>query len=229
MGTRHRLQWSPDLNRIIVTTDVDGPQISRHIYGHFAEHLGRCIYDAIWVGEDSPIANVRGIRTDIVEALKKINIPNLRWPGGCFADDYHWMDGIGPPAQRPSLVNHHWGRVVEDNSFGTHEFMDLCEQLDTESYICGNVGTGSVQEMQEWVQYLTAPAGPMAEKHAENGHADPWKVRMWGVGNENWACGGYMRPEYYADLFRNHVAFLRNLGENRLYKIACGPYADDLH
>ena len=161
------------MNRIIVTTDVDGPQISRHIYGHFAEHLGRCIYDAIWVGEDSPIANVRGIRTDIVEALKKINIPNLRWPGGCFADDYHWMDGIGPPAQRPSLVNHHWGRVVEDNSFGTHEFMDLCEQLDTESYICGNVGTGSVQEMQEWVQYLTAPAGPMAEKRAENGHADP--------------------------------------------------------
>jgi alpha-N-arabinofuranosidase len=217
------------MNRITVTTDVDAGRVSRHLYGHFAEHLGRCIYDGIWVGEDSPIANVGGIRTDIVEALKRIRIPNLRWPGGCFADDYHWMDGIGPRDQRPTLVNHHWGRVVEDNSFGSHEFLDLCEQLDTEPYICGNVGTGSVREMQQWVEYLTAPEGPMASLRADNGHPEPWKVRMWGVGNESWACGGYMRPEYYADLYRNHVAFLRNMGDNRLYKIACGPYGDDLH
>jgi alpha-N-arabinofuranosidase len=217
------------MSRITITADIDDGRISRHIYGHFAEHLGRCIYDGLWVGEDSPIANVRGIRTDIVEALKKIRIPNLRWPGGCFADDYHWTDGIGPRSQRPTLVNHHWGRVVEDNAFGTHEFMDLCEQLDTEPYICGNVGTGSVREMQQWVEYLTSPQGPMASLRADNGHPEPWKVRMWGVGNENWACGGYMRPEYYCDLFRNYVAFLRNLGDNRLYKIACGPYADDLH
>ncbi|MDA0337905.1 MAG: alpha-N-arabinofuranosidase, partial [bacterium] len=217
------------MNRIVITTDADAGQISRHIYGHFAEHLGRCIYEGLWVGEDSTIPNVRGIRTDVVDALKKIRIPNLRWPGGCFADDYHWMDGIGPRAQRPSLVNHHWGKVVEDNAFGTHEFMDLCAQLDTEPYICGNVGTGSVHEMQQWVQYLTEPEGPMADLRAQNGRVEPWKVRMWGVGNENWACGGYMRPEYYADLYRNYVAFLPTLGENRLYKIACGPYGDDLH
>ncbi|HCL30210.1 MAG TPA: alpha-N-arabinofuranosidase [Candidatus Latescibacteria bacterium] len=217
------------MNRIVITTDVDAGRISRHIYGHFAEHLGRCIYDGLWVGEDSKIPNVRGIRSDIVEALKKIRIPNLRWPGGCFADDYNWMDGIGPREQRPKLVNHHWGRVVEDNAFGTHEFMDLCAQLETEPYICGNVGTGSVRQMQQWVEYITSPEGPMADQRAANGRPDPWKVRMWGVGNENWACGGYMRPEYYADLFRNHVAFLRNLGDNRLYKIACGPYGEDLH
>jgi alpha-N-arabinofuranosidase len=217
------------MTRISIPTDVDAGTISRHIYGHFAEHLGRCIYDGIFVGEDSPIANVRGIRTDIVEALKGIRIPNLRWPGGCFADDYHWMDGIGPRADRPQLVNHHWGRVVEDNSFGTHEFMDLCEQLETEPYICGNVGSGSPHEMQQWVQYLTAPEGPMADLRKVNGRGEPWKVRMWGVGNENWACGGYMRPEYYADLYRQHVTYLRNLGENRLYKIACGPYGEDLH
>ena len=217
------------MNRIIVTTDADAGHISRHIYGHFAEHLGRCIYDGFWVGEDSPIPNVRGIRSDIVKALKGIHIPNLRWPGGCFADDYHWMDGIGPRDQRATLVNHHWGHVVEDNAFGTHEFMDLCHQLDTEPYICGNVGSGSVREMQQWVEYLTSPEGPMASLRAENGRQEPWKVRMWGVGNENWACGGYMRPEYYADLFRNHVTYLRNLGDNRLYKVACGPYGEDLH
>jgi alpha-N-arabinofuranosidase len=217
------------MNRITVTTDVDAGRISRHIYGHFAEHLGRCIYDGFWVGEDSTIPNVRGIRTDIVEALKGIRIPNLRWPGGCFADDYHWMDGVGPRSQRPTLVNHHWGRVVEDNAFGTHEFMDLCDQLDTEPYICGNVGSGSVREMQQWVEYITSPEGPMASLRAENGRREPWKVRLWGVGNENWACGGYMRPEYYADLFHNHVTYLRNLGDNRLYKVACGPYGDDLH
>jgi alpha-N-arabinofuranosidase len=214
------------MNRIVITTDADDGTISRHIYGHFAEHLGRCIYDGLYVGEDSAIPNVRGMRSDIVEALRQIRIPNLRWPGGCFADDYHWMDGIGPRAKRPTLVNHHWGKVVEDNSFGTHEFIDLCEQLDTEPYICGNVGSGSVQEMQQWIQYLTAPDGPMADLRAENGRAEPWKVRMWGVGNENWACGGNMRPEYYADLYRNYVAYCRNLGENRLYRVACGPHTD---
>ena len=221
--------------RISITTDADAGTISRHIYGHFAEHLGRCIYDGIYLGENSPtggsasIPNVRGIRTDIVDALKAIRIPNLRWPGGCFADDYHWMDGIGPRSDRPKLVNHHWGRVVEDNAFGTHEFMDLCDQLNTEPYICGNMGSGSVQEMQQWVQYLTAPEGPMADLRIANGRKEPWKVSMWGVGNENWACGGYMRPEHYVDLFRQHVSYLRNLGENRLYKVACGPYGEDLH
>lgn len=214
------------MTRISIPTDVDGGTISRHIYGHFAEHLGRCIYDGIFVGEDSAIPNVRGIRSDIVAALKKIRIPNLRWPGGCFADDYHWRDGIGSPSERPTLVNHHWGGVVEDNSFGTHEFMDLCEQLGTEPYICGNVGSGTVQEMQQWVQYLTAPDGPMADLRAANGRQEPWTVRRWGVGNENWGCGGNMRPEFYADLYRQYATYVRNLGANRLYKVACGPYSD---
>lgn len=214
------------MTRISIPTDVNGGTISRHIYGHFAEHLGRCIYDGIFVGEDSSIPNVRGIRSDVVEALKRIRIPNLRWPGGCFADDYHWKDGIGSHSERPTLVNHHWGRVVEDNSFGTHEFMDLCDQLNAEPYICGNVGSGTVQEMQQWVQYLTAPDGPMADLRAANGHKQPWKVRMWGVGNENWGCGGNMRPEFYADLYRQYATYVRNLGENRLYKVACGPYGD---
>lgn len=214
------------MTQISIPTDVNCGTISRHIYGHFAEHLGRCIYDGIYVGEDSSIPNVRGIRTDIVEALKKIRIPNLRWPGGCFADDYHWMDGIGPRSERPRLVNHHWGGVVEDNSFGTHEFMDLCDQLDTEPYICGNMGSGTVQEMQQWVQYLTAPSGPMAELRAANGREEPWKVSMWGVGNENWGCGGNMRPEFYADQYRQYATYLRNIGENQLYKVACGPRND---
>ena len=214
--------------RITILTDVDGGTISRHIYGHFAEHLGRCIYDGIYVGDESSIPNVRGIRTDVVDALKKIHIPNLRWPGGCFADDYHWMDGIGPRADRPRLVNHHWGRVVEDNSFGTHEFMDLCDQLNTEPYICGNVGSGTVREMQQWVQYLTAPDGPMADLRAANGRKEPWTVRMWGVGNENWKCGGNMRAEFYADQYRRYATYLRDLGENRRYKVACGPLNDDV-
>ncbi len=213
------------MTRISILTDVDGGTISRHIYGHFAEHLGRCIYDGIYVGEDSSIPNVRGIRTDIVEALRKIRIPNLRWPGGSFADDYHWKDGIGPLGERPTLVNYAWGGVVEDNSFGTHEFMDLCDQLGAEPYICGNVGTGTVQEMQQWVQYLTAPDGPMAELRAANGRKEPWTVRMWGVGNENWKSGN-MRPEFYADQYRQYATYLRNIGENRLYKVACGPFDD---
>jgi alpha-N-arabinofuranosidase len=166
------------------------------------------------------------ILTD-VDALKKIRIPNLRWPGGCFADDYHWKDGIGPRGERPTLVNYTWGGVVEDNSFGTHEFMDLCDQLDTEPYICGNMGSGTVQEMQQWVQYLTSPEGPMAELRAANGRKEPWKVSMWGVGNENWGCGGNMRPEFYADQYRQYATYLRDIGENRLYKVACGPNGDN--
>ena len=218
------------MNRITVTTDAPAGHISRHIYGHFAEHLGRCIYDGIWVGEDSTVPNVRGIRTDIVEALRRIRIPNLRWPGGCYADEYHWMDGIGPREQRPQMINTHWGGITENNHFGTHEFMDLCEQLGTEPYICGNVGSGTVREMQQWVEYLTVPeGGPMAELRQQNGRHEAWKIRMWGVGNENWGCGGSMRPEYYADEYRRYATYLRNFGESQIYKVACGPSGDDYH
>ncbi len=204
--------------------------IDKHIYGHFAEHLGRCIYGGFWVGENSPIPNTRGIRNDVVKALKDIQIPNLRWPGGCFADEYHWMDGIGPRSKRPKMVNTHWGGVVEDNSFGTHEFLDLCEQLGTEPYICGNVGSGSVEEMAKWVEYITFDGeSPMANLRRQNGRDKAWKVKFWGVGNENWGCGGNMSAEYYTDLYLRYSTYCRDFGDNKLYKIAGGASGDDYH
>lgn len=216
------------MNKIIINADQGGEIISRHLYGHFAEHLGRGLYDGIWVGEDSPIPNTRGIRNDIVAALQKIQIPNLRWPGGCFADEYHWRDGIGPRSQRSSTINTHWGGVNENNHFGTHEFMELCEQLGCEPYICGNLGSGTIHEMQQWVEYLTSDGkNSITDLRRANGRTQPWKVRFWGVGNENWACGGNMRPEYYADLFRRYATYLRNFGANKLFKIACGANAED--
>jgi alpha-N-arabinofuranosidase len=211
-------------DRLIINADLGEHQINRNIYGHFAEHLGRCIYDGIWVGEDSSIPNERGIRSDVVQALRRLRIPVLRWPGGCFADEYHWRDGIGPRDQRPTMVNTHWGGVTENNHFGTHEFMDLCDQLGCEPYICGNVGSGTVREMQEWVEYLTfGGTSPMADLRRANGREKPWQVRYWGVGNENWGCGGRMRPEYYADLYRRYQTYCRDFGDTPLFKVACGP------
>ena len=217
-------QKEPMTNILVIHGDQGRVTINRNIYGHFSEHLGRCIYGGFWVGKDSPIPNTRGIRNDIVKALRQIKIPVLRWPGGCFADEYHWKDGVGPPEKRPTMINTHWGGVTENNHFGTHEFLDLCEQLDCEPYICGNVGSGTTLEMQQWVEYITFDGkSPMADWRRENGRQEPWKVRYWGVGNENWGCGGRMRPEYYADLYRRFATYLRNFGGNRLYKIACGP------
>ncbi|MCK4346285.1 MAG: alpha-N-arabinofuranosidase [Bacteroidales bacterium] len=217
-------------NEIVINADFGKYKISRHIYGHFAEHLGRCIYGGIWVGPDSPIPNTRGIRNDVVTALKDLYIPNLRWPGGCFADTYHWKDGIGPRKDRPSIVNVHWGGVTEDNSFGTHEFMDLCEQLGCDAYITGNLGSGTVQEMAEWVEYLTSNSeSPMTSLRKKNGREEPWKVRFWGLGNENWGCGGNMTPEFYADLMRRYSTYCKNLGGNKLVKIACGPNGSDFN
>lgn len=213
---------------VVVRTDQAGSTISRHIYGHFAEHLGHCIYGGIWVGEDSPIPNTHGYRNDIIAALKEIQIPNLRWPGGCFADEYHWMDGIGPRSKRPKMINTHWGGVVEDNSFGTHEFLNYCELLGTEPYVCGNVGSGTVEEMSKWVEYITFDGeSPMANMRRENGRDKPWKVKFWGVGNENWGCGGNMTPEYYSNLYRNYATYCRNYGDNRLQKIAGGANSSD--
>lgn len=215
---------------ININTTNQNQTISRHIYGHFAEHLGRCVYEGIWVGEDSPIPNTRGIRNDVVKALRNLNIPNLRWPGGCFADEYHWKDGIGPREDRPTIVNTNWGKVTENNHFGTHEFMDLCEQLDTEPYICGNVGSGTVQEMQEWVEYITFDGdSPMTRLRRKNGRDKPWKLKYFGIGNENWGCGGKMRVEYYADKYRNYQTYVKDLSGNEIYKIACGPQEADYH
>lgn len=202
---------------------ASSPTISRHIYGHFSEHLGRCIYDGFWVSDTSTLARKDRIRLDIVEALKKIKIPNLRWPGGCFADEYHWRDGIGPRAQRPKMINTTWGNVTEDNSFGTHEFLELCQLLGTEPVITGNVGSGTVEEMNKWVEYLNFDGlSPATELRKQNGHPSPWKVQFWGVGNESWGCGGNMTPEYYADQYRRYATFCKDYPNASLKKIAGG-------
>ena len=197
--------------------------INPEIYGHFSEHLGRCIYEGLYVGEYSEIPNKNGMRTDVVEALKGIQIPVLRWPGGCFADEYHWKDGIGPKETRKKMVNTHWGGVVEDNSFGTHEFFELCEQLGCKTYINGNVGSGTVQEMSEWVEYMTfGGMSPMSELRKENGREKPWKVDYFGVGNENWGCGGNMTPQYYANEYRRYQTYVRNYHPEQPISKICG-------
>lgn len=202
--------------------------IRPEVYGHFSEHLGRCIYNGIFVGEDSKIPNVNGIRTDIVEAFQNIKLPVLRWPGGCFAEEYHWKDGIGPKDERKKLINTNWGGVTEDNSFGTHEFMELCRQIGCKPYINANMGSGSVQEMAEWIEYITSDAdSPMVNLRRKNGQNDPWRLEFLGIGNENWGCGGNMRAEHYADTYRIYQSFCKNYSGNQLYKIACGPSSSD--
>ena len=203
--------------------------IEPEIYGHFSEHLGRCIYEGLYVGENSDIPNVNGMRCDVVEALKELPVPMLRWPGGCFADEYHWKDGIGPKETRKKMINTHWGGVVEDNSFGTHEFFELARQLGCKTYVNGNVGSGTVQEMSEWVEYITFNGvSPMADLRAKNGHPEPWTVDYWGVGNENWGCGGNMRPEFYGNLYRQFQTYVRNYDpKHPIQKICGGANVDD--
>ena len=197
--------------------------IEPEVYGHFSEHLGRCIYEGLYVGENSDIPNENGMRRDVVEALKELKVPMLRWPGGCFADEYHWKDGIGPKETRKKMINTHWGGVVEDNSFGTHEFFELVRQLGCKAYVNGNVGSGTVQEMSEWVEYITFNGvSPMADLRAKNGHPEPWTVDFWGVGNENWGCGGNMRPEFYGNLYRQFQTYVRNYDEDKPIKKICG-------
>lgn len=215
-----------------VTISAPGSQtISRHIYGHFAEHLGRCVYGGFYVGEgNKTIPNVNGIRTDVVQALKKLHIPNLRWPGGCFADTYHWKDGVGPKAKRPSMLNVWWGNVREDNSFGTNEFLNMCELLGTEPYLSANVGSGTPQELADWVKYTIHPKGssPMADLRQQNGRTKPWNVKFWGIGNEAWGCGGNMTPDYYTNLYRQFATFMTNANNSdRLYRIASGASDSD--
>jgi len=215
---------------VVVHADEDAGTINKDIYGHFSEHLGRCVYEGFWVGEDSAIPNTRGIRNDVVEALRKIKIPVLRWPGGCFADEYHWKEGIGPRDKRPSMINTHWGMVTETNVFGTHEFLDLCEQLGCDAYVAGNVGSGTVEEMQDWVEYMTFDGdSEMANLRRANGRDKPWRVKYFGVGNENWGCGGNMTPEYYADLYNRFQTYVRSYSGNRIVKVACGPGSENYH
>lgn len=206
-----------------IYSDKGKQVIPKEIYGQFAEHLGTCIYGGIWVGENSSIPNTNGYRTDVLNALRDLKVPVIRWPGGCFADEYHWMDGIGPKDKRPTMVNTNWGGTIEDNSFGTHEFLNFCELVGAEPYISGNVGSGTVEEMAKWVEYMTSDGNsPMANLRRENGRDKPWKVKYFGVGNESWGCGGNMRPEFYADLYRQYQTYCRNYGDNRLYKVASG-------
>jgi alpha-L-arabinofuranosidase len=216
-------------NTITVHTQEPGPVISKHIYGHFAEHLGRCIYGGFYVGENNKIPNVNGVRKDVVDALKKLKVPNLRWPGGCFADTYHWKDGIGPKDKRPTIVNTWWGGVTEDNSFGTHDFLNMCELIGAEPYLAGNVGSGTVEELTDWVQYVNfGGESPMSKLRVENGREKPWNVSLWGVGNETWGCGGNMKPEYYANIYRQYATFMTDWNNTgKMFRIASGANSSD--
>ncbi|HEU4789777.1 MAG TPA: alpha-L-arabinofuranosidase C-terminal domain-containing protein [Flavobacterium sp.] len=214
---------------VTIKNTANAPTINKNIYGHFAEHLGRCIYGGFFVGDTSKIPNTAGVRNDIIDALKKLKIPNLRWPGGCFADTYHWKDGIGPKENRPTIVNKWWGGTTEDNSFGTHDFLNLCEALGAEPYLSGNVGSGTVQELADWVQYTNfGGKSPMSDLRKKNGRTEPWKVKFWGVGNEAWGCGGNMTADYYVGEYRKFATFMSDW-ENTggLTRIASGSNSAD--
>ena len=213
--------------KLIVRLEDRQATISPMIYGHFAEHLGRCIYEGFWVGEGSAIPNTRGIRNDTVEAMRKLRAPVVRWPGGCFADDYHWRDGIGPREARPRRLNI-WWHDGESNHFGTHEFLDLCRQIETEPYICLNVGSGTPEEASAWVEYANCakPTSRAAER-AANGQPDPFAVKYWGVGNENWGCGGHFSPDDYAREYRRFATYLRGRSSTPIELIACGHTSPD--
>ena len=219
------------MEKYLINPNQKIAKINKDLYGHFSEHLGRCVYEGLFVGENSKIPNVNGMRTDAVEALKEMGIPVLRWPGGCFADEYHWKDGIGPVENRKKMINTNWGGVTEDNSFGTHEYFELCRQLGCDTYVNGNVGSGSPQEMSEWVEYMTLDGvSPMAELRAENGHPEPFDLKYFGVGNESWGCGGNMDPEYYGCLFKRFNTFCRDYKHDKhIIRVATGPNVDDYH
>ena len=221
-----RVQHVTAQNYVMLNADSGKTVINKNIYGHFAEHLGYCIYNGFYVGDtNKTIPNTNGVRNDIIAALKKLKVPVLRWPGGCFADTYHWKDGVGPKDKRPSIINRWWGAVTEDNSFGTHDFLNMCEQIGSDPYLTGNIGSGTVKDFSDWVEYVNAPAnsGPMSKWRTENGRVKPWNVKIWGVGNEAWGCGGNMRPEYYVDIFRQYATFMASWSkESRLFRVASG-------
>jgi alpha-N-arabinofuranosidase len=220
-------------NQIVLNADKGKDVINKNIYGHFAEHLGHCIYGGFYVGDSNKtIPHKDGVRLDVIEALKKLKVPVLRWPGGCFADTYHWRDGVGPKKERPSMLNVWWGNVKEDNSFGTNEFLNMCELLGAEPYLSGNVGSGTPQELSDWIKYTTHPNGssPMTDYRQANGRPDPWRVKYWGLGNEAWGCGGNMKVEYYANIYRQYATFMTNWNNSdKLYRIASGASDDDYH
>jgi alpha-N-arabinofuranosidase len=219
------------LSRACITVLADEPPIGLirpELHGHFAEHLGTCVEDGIWVGEDSKIPNTAGFRDDVMNALKQLRVPVLRWPGGCYADDYHWEDGVGPRSERPRRVNLWWGMNVEGNGFGTHEFIQFCRFIGAEPYLAGNVGSGTPREMRDWMEYCNFNADSTLARHrATNGSPQPFGVKLWGVGNENWGCGGNFCPEDYAREFRRFSSYLGPFGGVHPYLIACGPDGND--
>jgi alpha-N-arabinofuranosidase len=213
----------------VLHADAPGPVVDRHIFGQFSEHIGTGIEGGLWVGTSSPIPNIRGFRLDVLKALQALKIPVLRWPGGCYADQYHWRDGIGPAAQRPVRINVNWGGVEEHNGFGTHEFLDLAELLGADAYLAANVGSAPPSETEDWLEYLTSPShSTLADERRRNGRDRPWSVPYIGVGNESWGCGGSMTAEYYADLYRRYQSFVPDIAGQKHIKIASGPNADDL-
>ena len=218
---------SPQAATATLQADKPGPVYDRRIFTQFAEHLGTGIYGGLWVGNDKRIPNTRGFRNDVVAALKRLAVPVVRWPGGCFADEYHWREGIGPQKKRPIKINTHWGGVTEPNTVGTHEFMDLMDQLGAEVYISGNVGNGTPQEMAEWVEYITSPAGTLADERAKNGRKEPWKLPYFGIGNELWGCGGNMRADYAVDVTRRYATFVKAPKGMKILKIGSGANGSD--
>ena len=226
--------------KVTVAANGTGPRIDRNIFGQFAENLGTGIYEGVWVGENSPIPNVRGMRTDVVTALKALKVPSVRWPGGCFADEYHWRDGVGPRAKRAVTVNGSWGNALEKNDFGTDEFFDFIRQIGSNAYISVNMGSGSVKEAADWMAYMTAdPRTTAGAERAANGHREPYAVKFLGIGNESWSCGGAYTPDYYVDEMKRYARFVRNLnlkqngtdnpaggsvaGSDPMQRIAVGP------
>ena len=217
-------------NNLVLHLDSAKTTISKNIYGHFAEHLGHCIYGGFYVGEgNTKIANTNGIRNDVVEALRKLKIANLRWPGGCFADTYHWKDGIGAKSKRPSMVNAWWGGVTEDNSFGTHEFMNFSELVGADAYVSLNVGSLTPYDSAQWLEYMTSDSkSSLANERRKNGRAKPWTVRFVGIGNETWGCGGNMRADYAADINRRYATFANTPRDMGSLKIASGSHDDNM-
>jgi len=213
----------------VLHADQPGPTIDRRIFGQFAEHLGYGIYGGIWVGPESKIPNIKGYRGDVVEALRALHVPLVRWPGGCFADEYHWRDGVGARQNRPVRINTHWGGVTEPNTFGTHEFMDFAELIGAQAYVSGNVGSAAPAEMEDWVQYITAPQGALADERARNGRKEPWKLPYFGIGNELWGCGGNMKADYAADVTRRYATFVKVPYGLKVEKIASGANGADLN
>ena len=225
--------WAADEIHVSIDVSKAGPKIDRNIFGQFAENLGHGLYDGIWVGPDSSIPNTRGIRNDVVAALRELKVPNVRWPGGCFADQYHWRKGIGPRDKRPATVNSAWGDVIDNNAFGTDEFMDFIQQIGSTPYVSVNIGSGTPEEAAEWLEYMTAAAPTaLAKERAANGHPEAYKVGFMGIGNESWDCGGAMSPDYYVSLMKVYSRFVNNMnpaqrGKDQMLKIAVGPGTAD--